>query len=127
MSWRARIAGAIFAIVGVIHLLPGVVFFQVTRAEALYGVTWTGDDLSLLLRHRAVMLATIGVLLLVAVWRAAWRAPAVCAATISKVAFIGLVLSMGANAAIARVAMVDAITLPALLIAWWLTRPRATS
>lgn len=119
---RAPIATALFALVGAINLLPAQVLFNIERTSALYGVTVSGADMVLLMRHRAVLLGAIGALLIVAAWRPAWRAPALMAALASKAAFIGLYLTLDGNALIARVALVDMICAPLLVLAWWLGR-----
>lgn len=114
---RILAAVALF-LAGLIHLLPLPGVLGAAQLEALYGVPLEDPGLVLLLRHRAVLFALLGVLLVVAAFRRALVAPALVAGFTSVVGF--LALAQGAsldNAAIARVVLADWIALALLLVA----------
>ncbi len=54
----------LLVLVGVTQCLPGLLLFAPDRIPAAYGITVDGPDLTLLLRHRAVLLAIPGLLAL---------------------------------------------------------------
>ena len=102
---------------GLVHLLPLIGVLGNERLAQLYGVQVTGADLSLLLRHRAVLFGIIGLLMLCAVPIPAWRLPALMAGIVSILSFIVLAWSGGAiNEALTRVLRVDLVLLPLLLL-----------
>lgn len=108
------------AVLGLIHLLPLVGVLGPARLESLYGVVVQDADLSLLLRHRAVLFGLLGSVLLVAVWHRPWQGPALVAATVSVLGFVALAGLGGAlNPVLMRVLWVDlAACLPLALGAW---------
>lgn len=108
-------------VLGLIHLLPLVGVLGPARLQALYGVVVAQDaDLSLLLRHRAVLFGLLGGALVVAVWHRPWQGPALVAAALSVLSFVALAgLGGGLNPALTRVLWVDlAACLPLALGAW---------
>lgn len=112
---------------GVIHLLPGVGLVAPSRLAALYGIAGLDADLLVLLRHRALLLALLGVVLLVAVVRRSWQRPALAAAVLSTVVFVLLAFAYPVSPEIHRVAMIDLVMLPFLLVGLLLTVRRAAS
>jgi hypothetical protein len=122
----AIVATVLIAAVGVINLLPGIVAFDPARTQSLYGIALDGDSLVLLMRHRAVLLAIVGALLLFAAWRPAWRPVAIGVALASKLSFVAIYLvSPPVTTAIARVAMIDAVAIILLVVALPLDRNAA--
>lgn len=103
-----KIAAVILAIVGIINLLPVAVFFDPTKTARLYGVPVAGTDLTILMRHRGVLLAIVGIALITAAFKPEFRVFAVALALISKLAFIFLTFSaVEYNAEIRQVALID--------------------
>lgn len=103
-----KIAAAILFIVGIINLLPVIVFFDATKTARLYGVPVEGESLTILMRHRGVLLAIIGIALIVSALKTEYRILAVSLALISKFAFI--FLTFGASnytPEISQVALID--------------------
>jgi hypothetical protein len=95
-------------LVAVLNLVPGVVALWPKRAEALYGIAIDGPALALAMRHRAVLLALVGVLLGVAAFDARWLPPALLVAFLSKGAFLTLFAITGPHGApMRRVALAD--------------------
>lgn len=92
----------------VVHLLPLWGVLSSANLETLYGVPITGNDLQLLMRHRAAMFGILGAFTLVAMFRPALRAPALALAFASLAAFLALAwLVAPHNDALARVARID--------------------
>ncbi|MCC6453017.1 MAG: hypothetical protein IT171_08995 [Acidobacteria bacterium] len=112
-----KIAAVILAIVGIINLLPVAVFFDPTKTARFYGVSIAGTDLTILMRHRGVLLAIVGVALITAAFKPEFRVFAVVLALISKFAFIFLTFSAaGYNAEIRQVALIDVGAIILLLV-----------
>lgn len=96
------------AVATIVHLLPLWGVLSGDNLEQLYGVAVAGNDLQLLLRHRAAMFGLLGAFTLVAMFRPRLRASALALAFASLAAFVLLSWLLGPhNAALARVAAVD--------------------
>lgn len=103
--------------VAVIHLLPlsGVIGGE--RLNVLYGLSLDEPNLSILMRHRAVLFGILGLFFLVAAFQPALQVPAFIAGLVSVVSFLWLAWSVGGyNAQVARVVMADVVALICLLI-----------
>ncbi len=59
-----HLCAASFALAGVINIIPVTGVLGAARLQALYGMPFSSGDLLLLMQHRAVMLGSIGGLLL---------------------------------------------------------------
>jgi hypothetical protein len=122
----STLSAAALLIVAVIHLLPlpGVLGAEVL--QRLYGLPVDNPDLSLLLRHRAVLFGLLGAAMIAAVAWPAWRPAAYVAAFLSVVSFLVLAaLESPAQPAIHRVVVADAIALVLLVagaVAEWRVR-----
>lgn len=117
-----RCVVALLAAVGVLNLAPTVVAVRPDRARRLYGVEAPGADLTLLLRHRAVLLGLVGAALTASAARPHLRPAAVVAAATSKVAFLALSAGRPVHPALRRVGRADAAALPLLALAAALDR-----
>ena len=115
-----------FAIVAVIHLLPiAPVFFPQTLTR-LYDIAPGDDTLLVLLRHRAVLLALVGILCLWAAWSAPMRPAALLAAAVNIAAFLGFYALYGnLTGSLRTIAIFDLIAIPPLAFAAWGTLVRA--
>lgn len=108
---------AALLIAGVVQLLPLIGVTGAPALRRLYGLEVTEPGLVLLLRHRAVLLAMVGLALFAGLAVPEWRAPVIAFALISKLSFLGLIAVTGSTTPlISRVAKVDAVT-SALLVA----------
>ena len=119
-----KIVGIILFIVGIINLLPVIVFFDAPRTAKLYGLSIEGDSLTILMRHRAVLLGLVGAALITAAVKPEYRVLAIALALVSKFAFIFLTFTAASyTAEVGRVALIDvgAIVLltAALAIHFW--------
>lgn len=114
------LAQAVLVLIGVIHVVPGIVACAPRRAAAVYGTELGNRDQELLLRHRALLLALVGTGLIVGAFVAPIRVAAFTAAAISMSSFLALAITVGfreLNEKTRRVAWVDAVALAALAVA----------
>lgn len=108
---------AALLIAGVVQLIPLIGVTGPRALQRLYGIEVNEPGLVLLLRHRAVLLALVGLALFAGVAVPQWRAAVIVFALVSKLSFLVLfAMTPSSNALIARVAKVDAVT-SALLMA----------
>ena len=115
-----------FAVVGVIHLLPVAPTVFPASLTRLYGIAPGDDALLVLLRHRAVLLALIGLLCLWAAWSAPVRPTAVLAAAVNIAAFLGFYALYGnPSGPLRTIALFDLIAIPPLAFAAWKSFARA--
>ena len=105
------------ALAGAIHLLPLPGLLGAAMLERLYGVAIEDPAVVLLLRHRALLFGLLGVGLVVAIARRAWRGPMLVAGLISAGGFLLLAWPLELGAALQRVVIADVIALLALSIA----------
>lgn len=61
-----KIVSILLIIVGIINILPIMVFFDASKALKLYGFSLEGESLTALMRHRGVLLSLVGIALLTA-------------------------------------------------------------
>lgn len=116
---HSRLVTGLFLIAGLINFLPlaGVLGDQIIASA--YGIDVASAELSLLLRHRAVLFGIVGGLLLVAAFRPALRPTATICGFASMVSFAGLYLFIGPKAdELASVFRFDLVGIAALGIGW---------
>ncbi len=112
-----RASAALLVIAGIIHLLPLQGVLGATVLAKLYGVVVTDPNTEILLRHRAILFALLGALLVLAAAHAPWRPLAYAAGLISAGSFLAVAgLVGGYNAALARVVTADVVALVCLLL-----------
>jgi len=115
-----------FVIVGIIHLLPIAPVFAPDTLTRLYGIAPNDTALLLLMRHRALLLALVGLLCLWAAWSADIRPAAVRAAAINVAGFLGFYALYGSPAGALRIiALADLVAVPPLAFAAWVTFARS--
>lgn len=111
-----------FAVVGGIHLMPVAPVFVPETLSRLYGIAPTDTTLLVLMRHRAILLALVGILCLWAVWWPPVRPAALLAAAINIVGFLGFYALYGNPAGALRIiAIADLVAVPPLVFAAWTT------
>ncbi|MEV6279807.1 hypothetical protein [Nocardia sp. NPDC051832] len=111
-----RLAGrALLVGVGLLNIVPAAGAVVPEGMYAAYGIAPAGRDLEVVLRHRALLFAVIGIGLLVAVFRPGWRPFALSANAISLGGFLVLAFAGGSvGPGLVRVAAVDVVGLVAL-------------
>jgi hypothetical protein len=106
-----------WVVVGVIHLLPLPGVLGADRLAALYGVVVDEPNLSLLMRHRAVLFGLLGAFMVGAAFRPAWQALALTAGLVSVVSFLVLAALGGElNPSVQGVVAADVVALLCLLV-----------
>jgi nicotinamide riboside transporter PnuC len=104
MNWISNIALAIAAI---IHFLPLSGILGKAALEKLYGVDITDPNLLIAMQHRALLFGLLGVLFVVAMFKADLRLLAMCFGLVSTVGFIAIAWNVGDyNPLIARVVII---------------------
>ena len=99
-----------FLIPGIINVLPVVGILSNERLQQLYGIDPLNNDLALLMRHRAVLFAIVGGLLIAAAWQPMLRTPAFVAGMVSMLSYLVLMgLIEINNPALVRIAWVDVV------------------
>lgn len=112
-----KLVTLLFLLVAVINLMPVIGVVSAARLAALYGIPVDDPNLEILLRHRAVLFAVVGAVLVGAAFRPRWRAVATVAGLLSMLSFVALVAIVGdANPALYRVAVID-VAASVLLVA----------
>lgn len=113
-----RIVAVILVAVGLLHLYPAVGVFGPGRLQALYDIGSQDADTLLLLRHRAVLFALLGIALISGGVHAPWRWPALIAGLVSTLSFVVLAFPLSDNsAAVTRVFWSDVVASAALIFA----------
>ena len=105
-----------FAVAGLVHLLPLAGLLGRTALERAYGVALgPGQDLVILMQHRALLFGLVAAACGMATVFRSWRVPTGVAALVSMVGFVLLAAWQPHNVAIGRVMAVDVAV--ALLLA----------
>ncbi|MCP9944745.1 hypothetical protein LUX12_08075 [Streptomyces somaliensis] len=119
--WIDRLITALLFIVGAVNLLPAVVAVAPSRISTAYGISIDGAhsaDLTVLLRHRAVLLGLVGIALLCAAFIPSLRVPAMVAGAVSMGTFLLFAYATPAlNSATMRVARIDIAAIALLAVA----------
>jgi hypothetical protein len=101
---------------GIIHLLPLPGLLGAERLAALYGLDFSEPDLSILMRHRAVLFGLLGAFLVFAAFKPSLQPLAFIAAFVSVLSFLMLAWSGGGyNLQVGRVVAADLVALVALV------------
>jgi hypothetical protein len=113
-----KIASVLLFVVGIINILPIMVFFDPTKTAKLYGFPLEGESLTILMRHRGILLSLIGFALITAAFKSEYVILAVGLALISKITFIFLTFTSASyTTEVQKVALIDVGSIVLLLIA----------
>jgi hypothetical protein len=113
-----KIITLLLIIVGVIHLLPLSGVLGGDQLSSLYGLSLQESNISILMRHRAVLFGIFGIFFLYAAFNKQYQPLAFVIGSISVISFIALSWSTGNyNDAIYNVVIADIVALICLLIA----------
>ncbi len=111
-----------FVLAGLVNLYPLIGVLGAENLQSLYGVPAKNADVLLLLRHRAVLFGLLGVLLIYAAFRPAWRRIALIAGLTSMVTFLFFALPIGGRSkALQQVFWVDLVAILVLVAGAWLS------
>ncbi|HET7203471.1 MAG TPA: hypothetical protein VFI92_08905 [Steroidobacteraceae bacterium] len=112
-----HLVSAMLVIVGIIHLMPLPGALGPERLAALYGFAFDEPNLTILMRHRAVLFGLLGVFLLVAAFRPEVQVLALAVGLVSVLSFLYLAWSVGGyNVRVARVVLADVVALACLIV-----------
>lgn len=116
IEWGIRV---VLAVSAVVHLAALVGVVGEARLERLYGVVVADGDLTLLLRHRAVLLGVVGALFGLGAIDPSMTGAALVLGLTSTVSFVVLhhAATSPGSAAVRRVAQVDVVLSVALAVA----------
>lgn len=116
------LAKILYVAAGLINIIPVTGVLGAARLEALYGQSFVGADLVLLMRHRAVFFGLLGVLLIAAAFQSQLRSLAAVAGLVSMGSYMLLALPLGEHgAAVQRVFWADLVGIVLLAAGWWLS------
>jgi drug/metabolite transporter (DMT)-like permease len=111
------LVSASLVVAGIIHLLPLSGAMSAERLATLYGLDFSEPNLSILMRHRAVLFGMFGAFLVFAAFKPSLQAIAFIAAFVSVLSFLLLAWSSGGyNTLVGRVVTADLVALVALVI-----------
>jgi len=105
-----RLITGLMLVVATIHLLPLSGFVGTDGLASLYGINIVGNDLEILMRHRALLLGIFGAFFVYAAFTPSLQPLAFLTACISITSFLYLAWSVGEfNQAINRVVIADLV------------------
>lgn len=111
------LVSASLILAGIIHLLPLPGLLGAEKLAALYGLDLSEPNLSILMRHRAVLFGLLGAFLVYAAFKPSLQPLAFVAAFVSVVSFLLLAWSSdGYNTQVGRVVTADLVALVVLVI-----------
>ena len=109
---------ALLILVGIIHLLPISGVLGAERLSALYGLSFQEPNISILMRHRAVLFGILGLFFVYAAFQPTLQPLAFAAGFISVISFIGIAWAVGGyNGAVGKIVLADQVALASLLLA----------
>ena len=104
--------------VGLINFLPVIGIISAEKLSAAYAVELIGNDIVILMRHRALLFGLIGGFMLYSVWKPSYQSVAMVMAAISMLGFLFFVAAADHyNTSITKIAIIDLIGLAGLAIA----------
>jgi hypothetical protein len=105
-------------VVGLINFVPVFGVISAQKLESAYSVVITGNDLAILMRHRALMFGILGAFILYAAFNPLYQLSAMIIGAASMVGFALLVITTGGyNEAIGKVFIADIIGIVFLVTA----------
>ena len=104
-------------IVGVINFLPVIGVLSADKLSSAYSVELIGNDIIILMRHRALLFGLVGGFILYSVFKPSYQSVAMVMAAISMLGFLYFVWESGDyNASIAKIAIIDLVGIVCLVI-----------
>ena len=107
---------AILVVVGLINISPVIGVLSADQLSRLYGVSLDSPELTILMRHRALLFGLLGALIIASAFRPALQLLACMAGLVSMLGFIVIAYSVGNySASIGNVVLADAIASAGLI------------
>ncbi|MGH1470701.1 MAG: hypothetical protein ACRBCS_05870 [Cellvibrionaceae bacterium] len=104
-------------IVGIINFIPVVGVLSARNLESAYSISLVGNDLIILMRHRALLFGVIGGFILYSAFYQPYQSAAMLIAAFSMVGYVVLVMLVGDyNVSIFKVLIADIVGLGVLLL-----------
>ena len=95
-------------VVGLINFAPVIGVISAQKLESAYSVTLAGNDLAILMRHRALLFGILGAFILYSAFNPYYQPAAMIMGGVSMVGFALLVLGTGGyNEAVGKVLFID--------------------
>ena len=114
----SKIITGLLILVGIIHLLPLSGVLAAERLTTLYGLSFQEANISILMRHRAVLFGLFGLFFIYAAFKPVYQPLAFIAGFVSVISFMALAWSTGGyNDAIGKVVIADLVAFASLLLA----------
>jgi hypothetical protein len=105
-------------VVGLINFAPVIGVVSAQKLVSAYSVTLAGNDLAILMRHRALLFGILGAFILYSAFHPLYQPVAMIMGGVSMVGFALLVLGTGGyNEAIGKVLFIDILGIVFLLVA----------
>lgn len=113
----SRVIRLMLVIVAIIHLIPLSGVMGSERLAVLYGISFDDPNITILMRHRAVLFGLLGLFFLYAAFHRTVQLAALIVGLISVTSFLIIAWSAGGyNSEIARVFTADIAALVCLLV-----------
>ena len=97
-------------IVGVINFLPVIGVLSAETLSGAYSVDLIGNDIVILMRHRALLFGVVGGFILYSVFKPSYQSAAIVMAAISMLGFLYFVWAAGDyNASMSKIAIIDLV------------------
>ncbi len=105
-------------VVGLINFAPVIGVISAQKLESAYSVILAGNDLAILMRHRALLFGILGAFILYSAFNPFYQPAAMIMGGVSMVGFALLVLGTGGyNEAVGKVLFIDILGIMFLLAA----------
>ena len=115
---KHRIISTLFVLIGLVNLYPVVGMLSPDQLTNLYGLEFAEANLQILMRHRALLLGLLGLLLLLAAVRPIYQPLAFIAGFASMLSFVLIAFTTGDNNPyVEKVAQIDIVASLLLFVA----------
>jgi hypothetical protein len=113
-----KVVTACLVLVGLINLAPFIGVISTQKLESAYSVTLAGNDLAILMRHRALLFGILGSFIIYSAYAPLYQSAAMIMAGVSMIGFTFLVIDVGGyNQAVSKVLFFDILGIILLLLA----------
>jgi hypothetical protein len=105
-------------VVGLINFAPVIGVISAQKLESAYSVTLAGNDLAILMRHRALLFGILGAFILYSAYNPVYQSAAIIMGGVSMFGFALLAVGVGGyNEAVGKVLFIDLVGIFFLLAA----------